>query len=272
MLPIFRIISVGGVSLAISILALALIPPGGTHLLLTPRDMAARGVMMEQSQHPEWRQFMIQAALRRADELERLRSLPSAPVQLPEAAAAPVEDKAPAAEPAKEEQAVAGLQSAAQPATTGEVTGSINETASDNPGATIPIDIGEASSTELPVGPTEERPPVSGVQDSRVPEPDIAPPPSVPVVETRQTVLPPARPKIRVMQRRPRHRSAPPAPQAAAKPQVPPPFNILSAFFSSLNQPQPVRQGPAPAPARKPAEAALPATTYRQAFGNLAPQ
>ncbi|MBS0536104.1 MAG: hypothetical protein JSR72_18795 [Proteobacteria bacterium] len=226
----------GGVSLAISILALALIPPGGTHLLLTPREIAARGVMIERGQHPEWRQFMIQAALRRADELERLRSLPSAAVQLPEAAA-PAEDKATAAESAKEEQ-TAGLQSAAQPATTGEVTGSINNANNDNPGATIPIDIGEASSTELPVEPAEERPPVSGVRDSRVPEPDVAAPPSVPAVETRESVLPPAKPKIRVMQRRPRHKSVRPAPQAAAKPQVPPPFSLIAAIFSSLSRPE----------------------------------
>lgn len=237
MLPIFRIISVGGVFLAISILALALIPPGGTHLLLTPREIAARGVMIEQSQHPEWRQFMIQAALRRADELERLRSLPATPVRLPDIAM-PAEDQAPAAEPAKEEQAVAGLQSAAQPVTSEEITGSINDTNNGNPGATIPIDIGEASSTELPVAPTEEKPPVSGVRDSRVPEPNIAPPPSVPVIETRQTVLPPARPKIRVMQRRLRHKSKPPAPQAATRPQVPPPFSLIAAIFSSLGRPE----------------------------------
>ena len=92
MLPIFRIISVGGVSLAILILALALIPPGGTHLLLTPHDTGARGAMIDRGQHPEWRQFMIQAALRRADELGRLRSLPSTPVRLPDIAA-PVDDK-----------------------------------------------------------------------------------------------------------------------------------------------------------------------------------
>src|SRR5512139_2589270 len=114
MLPIFRIISVGGVSLAISILALALFPPGGTHLLLGRHDKVARGAMMEPGQHPEWRQFMIQAALRRADELERLRSLRSDPVRVPEAAV-PADDKAATVAPVQEDQAVAGLQSGGQP-------------------------------------------------------------------------------------------------------------------------------------------------------------
>ena len=248
MLPIFRIISVGGVSLAILILALALIPPGGTHLLLTPHDTGSRGAMIDRSQHPEWRQFMIQAALRRADELERLRSLPSAPLRLPDVAAPAEEDKSPdaatAAEPPVADEAVAGLQPGAQPAAPDDITGSIDE----NPGATIPIDIGEASSTELPIGPSEEKPPVSAVQDSRVPELQAAPPPTFPVIEMRETVLPRAKPTMRVMQTRPRHRKPPPAPQAVA-PQVPPPFNLLAAIFGGLSR----ADTTAPAPGYNPA-------------------
>lgn len=237
MLPIFRIISVGGVSLAILILALALIPPGGTHLLLSSHDTGSRGAMIDKSQHPEWRQFMIQAALRRADELERLRSLPSAPLRLPEVAT-PTDDKAADAAAPQPDEAVAGLQSGAQPPTSEDITGSID----DNPGATIPIDIGEASSTELPIGPSEEKPPVSGVLDSRVPEPEITPPFTAPAVEMRETVLPRVRPKIRVMQKRPRHKK--PAPQAAA-PQVPPPFNLLAAIFGSFSRAEATAPPPA---------------------------
>jgi hypothetical protein len=246
MLPIFRIISVGGVSLAISILALALLPPGGTHLLLGRQDTVARGAMMDPGQHPEWRQFMIQAALRRADELERLRSLRSDPVRLPEAAL-PADDAAAAVAPANQEEAVAGLQSGSHSTSSEDVTGSITDTS----GATIPIDIGEASSTELPVAPLEERPPVSGVRDSRVPEPDIALPSTVPAVETRETVLPPAKPKMRVPQRRARHKKTPPpAPQAAA-PQVPPPFSLIAAIFSSLGRSEPAAAANKPTAANR---------------------
>jgi hypothetical protein len=112
MLPILRIIPVGGVLLAIMILILALSPPGGMNSALSPLALLARGPLLQLGDHPEWRQFLIRSALRRADELNRLRELPD------------------------------------------DETGSINEMAS----ATIPIDIGEPSSTELPVTASREMP------------------------------------------------------------------------------------------------------------------
>lgn len=282
MLPIFRIISVGGVSLAISILGLALIPPGGTQLLLTPHETEARGAMLDPRQHPEWRQFMIHAALRRADELEQLRSLPDAPVRLPEVAAQ-ADGKAPSTESSsaesrsadspsietpngetpEAEQTVAGLQSDGRPANTNETTGSI----SDDSGATIPIDIGEASSTELPVGPVEERPPVSGLRDSRVPDVDLAPPQTLPAMDTVEKAAP-AKPAHRAVQHRPRHKSSPPTPPTAAA-DVPPPFNIIAAFFASLNRAQPVETPAAPL-LKKPAAKVARQPSYKQAFGNRA--
>jgi len=75
MLPLLRILPVGGVLLAILLLVLALGAPDTTR---TPADRLARGAWLERTLHPEWRQFPIRAALQRADELRRLRELATA--------------------------------------------------------------------------------------------------------------------------------------------------------------------------------------------------
>lgn len=190
MLPILRIVPVGGVLLAILILVLALTPPDRSRRSLSPSVVTARGPLIDREEHPEWRQFLIRAALQRADELSRLRELPDTPMHVEPAvsedakpaedpqtanvqpenvqsetpAPAPVQSESgpPAAAPADSTEdspkVFAGLpadRSSADPAPD-DVTGSIDE----QPGATIPIDIGEASSTELPVVLPEERPPV----------------------------------------------------------------------------------------------------------------
>jgi hypothetical protein len=175
MLPILRILPVGGVFLAILLLILALKTPGERPL--PPSMVAARGPLMDLKDHPEWRRVMIEAALRRADELTRLRDVPVTParsapaaevapapvapapaIDIPVQAAAPAINEAPPA--AAPQPAIAGL-----PATRNDtdpdadsITGSIDE----SPGATIPVEIGEASSFELPVvvPMPEERPPV----------------------------------------------------------------------------------------------------------------
>ena len=152
MLPIFRIISVGGVTLAIAIFFLALNPPGSTRLL-GQHDVAARGPLLDAGQHPEWRQFLLQAALRRASELERLRELRDTILREPTVAMPEIVIETPAAP--------AAPQIAVLPATTADdrdtedFTGSIGGSTS----ATIPIEIGAASSTELPVTAVEEVPP-----------------------------------------------------------------------------------------------------------------
>jgi hypothetical protein len=151
MLPILRILPVGGVLLAIMLLVLALNPPDGSRTQMAPSVGPMRGAMIARSEHPEWRQFLMLAAIRRADELSRLRELPDTPTRT---------DAAPK---------VAGLptgRSDTDPEADDQ-TGSIVQL----PAATIPIDIGETSSTELPVAAPEEQPPVIRVKsrnESRV--------------------------------------------------------------------------------------------------------
>ena len=99
-----------------------------------------RGAMIARSEHPEWRQFLIQAAIRRADELNRLRELPDMPADTaPRAQGRRPADRARDSDPEADDE-----------------TGSIVQP----PAATLPIDIGEPSAFELPVATPEELPPV----------------------------------------------------------------------------------------------------------------
>ncbi len=169
MLPILRILPVGGVFLAMLLLVLALKPPGERPLPLVPNTIAARGPQIDRNDHPEWREVLIQSAVRRADELVRLRDLPDTPIRsepaaaVPDAAAAAVsaasgEPAAQAPAPPADSPKVAVLPTQRPDADpdADSITGSID----DMPGATIPVEIGEASSFELPVVLPEERPPI----------------------------------------------------------------------------------------------------------------
>jgi hypothetical protein len=100
-----------------------------------------RGPLIALDKHPEWPQFVIQAAIRRADELNRLRELPDTPV-------VPV--------PPAGKIASVPVQCVDSDPEPDDVTGSIIQ---PRP-ATIPIDIGEASSIELPVVTPDEPAPV----------------------------------------------------------------------------------------------------------------
>lgn len=137
MLPIFRILPVGGVLLAILILVLALSPPDGSRVPLSSPIGPARGALVDRDRHAEARQFLIHAALKRADELNRLRELPDTPPRS-----------------ADTQPKVAGLpgdRSEADP----EETGSINEA----PVTSIPIEIGELPTIESAPAPVRENPP-----------------------------------------------------------------------------------------------------------------
>lgn len=239
MLPIFRIISVGGVTLAITILGLALMPPGGTRLVLAQHDVVARGPLMDQDTHPEWRQFLIRAALRRAGELERLRDLRDTIVRVPEAVVPEpqIEIVIEPPTPAAPLPQVAGLPSVGAH-DEDDVTGSIGA----DPGATIPIEIGEGSSTELPVIAVEETPPVIRLPSLQMPSLEPAPLPTArPQVNSGSGRK--AETKQRAVQQRARRK-----PPAAPEPQpLPPPFNILAAIFGSLSKAENAGQA-APSP------------------------
>lgn len=130
------------------ILVLALDPPGRLHPDLPASMLPARGALMQANEHPEWRQFLILAAVLRADELNRLRELPDTPVR---------------GESAPDARQVAGLPTARSDADPDDAT----ETITEMPGLTIPVEIGETSSTELPVAAPEEKPPVIRTPERR---------------------------------------------------------------------------------------------------------
>jgi hypothetical protein len=150
-LPIFRTLLVGGVLVMLALLA-GFVAPEPTSLA---RPIApARGPLIESTEHPEWKQFLVQAAYRRADEIGRLRDLPDIPTIMP---APPVEEQKPLV--AAPEQ-LANLPPTQTDSTPAEGTESIDEAAA----AVMSIDIGEASATELPLNDQELQPPVQRPQ------------------------------------------------------------------------------------------------------------
>ena len=212
MLPILRIIPVGGVSLAILILVLALAQPGGSRPNLTPAMMPARGALIARGDHPEWRRLFIAAALRRAEELNQLRQLADIPVRSESKPAEAKPQKAPA---------VAGVPVNRSDTDPEDMTGTVAQ----SPDAAIPVDIGETSSFELPVIPLEQKPPVI-----------LTPERSRPPYESLNAAPDPAKPTRESQKRTVRHtRHA----RIAAKSVEPVQFNLLEALFGSFSVDQP---------------------------------
>jgi len=138
MLPILRILPVGGVLIAVLLLALAFSARDGSRAHLVPNGATARGALLVRGEHPEWRQFLIIAAIQRADELNRLRELPDIPTRTepepptPKVAGRPTDDGDP------------GLESNGESGSTAQ-----------RPAATTPINAGEP-----PLAALEEKPSV----------------------------------------------------------------------------------------------------------------
>lgn len=212
MLPLLRVLPVGTLLLSALIFMLAATPPQRATL---PHTIGpASGPLIDAAEHPEWRQFYLQAAFKRADEIDRLSGLPNTPTRMPPVVAAVEPPKAPikpasepvvvavippavpvpkndqaASPPAPKEptpapelqlateppvptpavteadtqpappsappQQVAALPNQHEAAESEEITGALDNAAT---AATIPVEIGETSSTELPVVLPRERP------------------------------------------------------------------------------------------------------------------
>jgi hypothetical protein len=176
-LPLFRTIFVGGVLVMLALLAGFGAPrPATSSARLTP---PARGPLINAAEHPEWKQFLIQAAYQRSDAIERLKELPDAPTIVP----APVVEAPPAAaerQPSVTEQLprpqqVAALSAGLDDTLPADPTGSVEASPTD-----LPIDIGEASATELPIT----------IQDLPIP---IERPQSLKRLDETQRVIKPAK-------------------------------------------------------------------------------
>jgi hypothetical protein len=222
MLPVLRVIPVGGVTLAILILILALNPPGESRPPLPRGMMPARGALIARADHPEWRQLLVNAALQRAEALSELRQLPETFIKN--------DDKAMKAETPKKADEVAGVPASQSEAQSEDVTGTVAQ----SPKATIPIDIGEASSTELPVAPHEERPPVILTPERSKPPHEslnVAPAPTKPAQVKPKVTAEPAKPPAESRRRSANysHRA-----RVMAETGAPVQFNFLQAFFASF--------------------------------------
>lgn len=140
MLPILRMTSVGVALLAVAILVVALRPQNTAHARWPATLGPARGALIAQADHPEWRQFLRLAAVQRADEIQRLRALPDTPVK---------------GNDAKPATTFIGFPVDRGNAEPDDPTGSIPTPA----GSTLPMEIGKPSSAELPVAKHEETQP-----------------------------------------------------------------------------------------------------------------
>jgi hypothetical protein len=116
----------------------------------------ARGALLPAEEHPEWKQLLVHAAYRRAGELDRLRELPDTPMILP--VPAPAADEEPVA--VQEPVPAAAEEIAALPPPPATTDDDVTATIPEPPTGTMPIELGETSSIELPVARPEVPPPV----------------------------------------------------------------------------------------------------------------
>jgi len=212
---------VGGVLLAIFILVLALSPPEGPRAPLNTAMAPARGALVDVSHHPETRQFLIRAALKRADELNRLRELPDTPTRT--APAEPVAIEPAPAEPAADEPKVAVL-----PADRTESDPEPEEpAATETPNVSIPVEPGEVSAPGLPTA----QPGTNSLDGKPEQAKDQA-------KEQGKEQAKPQRDVRRRVANRPRRARAANAPSAPQRP-----LNLLEALFSGQQNRNPQTAG-----------------------------
>jgi hypothetical protein len=207
---------VGGVLLAIFILVLALSPPDGPRVPLNTAMVPARGAFVDVGYQPETRQLLIRAALKRADELNRLRELPDTPTKTAPDPAEPAAIEPTPAEPAADEPKVAVL-----PADRTESDPEPEEpAATETPNVIIPVERGEVSAPELPAA-TQDMKSTDG-------KPEQA------KAQAKPEAKPPQRRRIA---HRPRRAKVASAPQR--------PLNIFEALFggAQYRNPQQTAQG-----------------------------
>lgn len=237
--PILRTSLLGSVLFTLPLLAgFAVHEPARPHLnhVVAP----ARGPLIEAAEHPEWKQFLVQAAFRRADELERLRDLPASPMIIEaeiepavveaenvEAAVAPERDVEPTAQ-------VAARAPERDPEVMEDITASIDE----KPTGMLPVEIGASSSAELPLTEHETLPEVRQPETLRLNDSE----PALQEAEIRVAVaverLPQSRPQVdrktatkttpKVQRKRIAQVKKKPPAKPAAQPAVP---NLLSTIF-----------------------------------------
>src|SRR5690349_6656847 len=134
-LPLFRTMLVGGVLVMLALLAGFGAPhPATSSARLTP---PARGPLIDAAEHPEWKQFLIQAAYRRSDAIERLKDLPDTPAIVPtlpaEAPPAAAERQLSVAEQPPKPQQVAALSAGLDDTLPADPTGSVEASPTDLP-------------------------------------------------------------------------------------------------------------------------------------------
>ena len=255
MLPILRILPVGGVLLAILILVLALSPPDGARPPLNTTIAPARGALVAREHHPETRQFLIMAALRRADELSRLRELPDTPTrtEMPGPEALQPEEARPE-EPSSE--AVASepipqapkLESAVEPRFESMVEPMVEPKV-----AGLPSDPADAEPDEPPAA--IDSPPASIPAEASDP-----PAQSLEAAEPAKTTAAPEKPEQARPQREPKRRSHRVHRSKAAARSAQRPFNLFEALFGGQQYQQKQRG------AQQSAQYQQPANAYQQQY------
>jgi hypothetical protein len=278
MLPALRIIPISGVSLAVLSLVLALNTPGALRPRLTPAMTPIGGSLIADDLHPQRRQFLFLAALRRADEVKKLRQLLDLPVRSHDAegaqtakptdvspavhvAAVPADRRSEQEDVTQTIAPVSGasisLQVAAIPADRRDEQKQVTETITPASGASIPLQVAavpadrrsEQEDVTGTIAPASDASIPVGIGESSSSELPVIPhqeQPSAIMMPARRdssfqrvnVVLPPPRPKITARRSRPKRVHQVRSPQVAATLPDDNQFEPQDSFFRLHNPAQ----------------------------------